>query len=191
VVHQPVDSSESASATTTTTQPTFTCHVALTSVVIRKKKPTEPTTTTSNDAEAEKQQSTDNGGKNDVDDYDEVNCLPKEACLQALADLRHTRWFCTVALNLPSCVECIRLVKDLKSRDPVWSVLTEWTVELLVERALYTAHVPLNPAASIMRVMEVSASSLITQSCRLTPVGLCYRPSDGWYRGQIAKPDVL
>jgi hypothetical protein len=35
-------------------------------------------------------------------------------------------------------------------------VLDDWTIELLVERALYSAHVPLNPAASIMRVMEVS-----------------------------------
>ena len=47
------------------------------------------------------------------------------------------------------------MVKDLCIRDPAWSVLSGWAVEILVERALYTAWVPLNPAASLMRVMEV------------------------------------
>ena len=150
----------------------FTCHVVLTSVAIRKKKPESAPAVTVAETETEKQPSTDNGGKTDADDYDEANCLPKEGCLQALADLRRTRWFCTVALNLPSCVECIRLVKDLKSRDPKWSVLTDWTVELLVERALFTAHVPLNPAASIMRVMEVSRRFSIILTYSRYPLSL-------------------
>jgi hypothetical protein len=120
----------------------------------RKKKPK------TEDADPEKK-GADNGENEDEVPvvYDEAKCLPKERCLQALADLRHTRWFCSMALNLPSCVECIRLVKDLAKRDPKWSVLKDWTVELLVERALYSAQVPLNPAASIMRVMEVRSGS--------------------------------
>ena len=122
----------------------------------RKKKPK------TEDADPEKK-GADNGENEDEVPvvYDEAKCLPKERCLQALADLRHTRWFCSMALNLPSCVECIRLVKDLAKRDPKWSVLKDWTVELLVERALYSAQVPLNPAASIMRVMEVRSGSYI------------------------------
>ena len=60
-----------------------------------------------------------------------------------------------MALNLPSCVECIRLIKDLAKRDTAWAALSDWNLELLVERALFSAHVPLNPAASVMRVMEV------------------------------------
>ena len=82
--------------------------------------------------------------------------LPKEKCLQALAELRHSKWFAVTAANMPSCVECIRIVKDLSNRDPAWNVLTDWAIELLVERALFTAWMPLNPAASLMRVMEVS-----------------------------------
>jgi hypothetical protein len=61
-----------------------------------------------------------------------------------------------MASNIPSCVECIRVVKDLMKRDSAWATMNDWTIELLVERALYSAHVPLNPAASIMRVMEVN-----------------------------------
>ena len=83
--------------------------------------------------------------------------LSKEAGTKALTELRHSKWFAVTAANLPSCVECIRVVKDLCIRDPAWSVLSGWAVELLVERALYTAWMPLNPAASLMRVMEVSA----------------------------------
>ena len=64
-----------------------------------------------------------------------------------------------MALNLPSCVECIRIVKDLTKRDSAWAALSDWTLELLVERSLFSAHVPLNPAASIMRVMEVKVYS--------------------------------
>ena len=81
--------------------------------------------------------------------------LPKEKCLQALAELRHSKWFAVTAANMPSCVECIRIVKDLSNRDPAWNVLTDWAIELLVERALFTAWMPLNPAASLMRVLEV------------------------------------
>lgn len=82
--------------------------------------------------------------------------LPTDKCLEALAELRHSKWFAVTAANMPSCVECIRIVKDLSNRDPDWTVLSDWAIELLVERALFTAWMPLNPAASLMRVMEVS-----------------------------------
>ena len=82
--------------------------------------------------------------------------LPKDKCLEALAELRHSKWFAVTAANMPSCVECIRIVKDLSNRDLSWNVLTDWAIELLVERALFTAWMPLNPAASLMRVMEVT-----------------------------------
>ena len=81
--------------------------------------------------------------------------LPTDKCLEALAELRHSKWFAVTAANMPSCVECIRIVKDLSNRDPDWTVLSDWAIELLVERALFTAWMPLNPAASLMRVMEV------------------------------------
>ena len=89
------------------------------------------------------------------------DALTKDKCLQALAELRHSRWFTSRASSLPSCVECIRILRDLSRRDPVWACLSDWAVELLVERALYSAWRPLNPAASLMRVMEVLAQGLL------------------------------
>jgi hypothetical protein len=125
---------------------TFICYVTFTSTVFRK---------------VEKED--DQNGKEPAPEASEDVKLPKEKCLQALADLRHSRWFAAMAANLPSCVECIRIMKDLARRDPAWSPLSDWTIELLVERALYSAWRPLNPAASLMRVMEVLyLSELIT-----------------------------
>ncbi len=55
-----------------------------------------------------------------------------------------------------SCVECIRVVRDLCRRDPVWGqALNDWAVELLVQRAVETAMRELAPSRSLMRVMEV------------------------------------
>eukprot|EP00093_Oithona_nana_P010101 10101.XXX_52713_54495_1 [CDS] Oithona nana genome sequencing. len=92
---------------------------------------------------------------------DEADSLPSEKCLLALAELRHARWFSAMASNLPSCVECIRIMRDLCRREPSWSCLTDWSIELIVERALFSAWRPLNPAASLMRVMEVLASGIL------------------------------
>lgn len=114
----------------------YACNITLTSTVIRSNKEEED-------------------GKKDM--------LAKEKCLQALAELRHSRWFTAMAANLPSCVECIRIVRDLSQRDPCWTSLSDWAIELLVERALFSAFMPMNPAASLMRVMEVVASGLLQE----------------------------
>jgi len=112
----------------------------------------------------------DNGNGNGTEKKEETikkveiapeDALPLDKCLRALAELRHSRWFASRVSGLPSCVECIRIMRDLARRDPVWSCLSEWAIELLVERALYSAWRPLNPAASLMRVMEIGASGIL------------------------------
>ena len=108
---------------------------------------------------------------------DEANLLPKEKCLAALAELRHARWFAAMAASLPSCVECIRIMKDLVRRDPVWSSLSDYTIELLVERSLYSAWRPLNPAASLMRVMEVNCSYFFYEIVKSLSLGSCTNQS--------------
>jgi len=143
---------------------TVICYVTLTATCLRKKPEIPKEEKESND------DSKETAGTNDkpvevkkeikVEQLDEKDLLPKEKCLAALAELRHARWFGAMASILPSCVECIRIMKDLVRRDPVWGSLSDWTIELLVERCLYSAWRPLNPAASLMRVMEVVASGL-------------------------------
>ena len=63
--------------------------------------------------------------------------------------------------NISSCVESIRMVRDKVQRDQVWSSLGGWAIELLVERALFSAGRNLSPSSALMRIMEVVASGLL------------------------------
>ena len=148
---------------------TMFCYVTFTSTALRKKPKKEEEAKKEGD-DAEKTETTENGNgvkkeeeakKPEPKKIDPKDALPKDKCLRALAELRHSRWFASRCAPLPSCVECIRIMRDLSRRDPVWSCLSEWAIELLVERALYSAWRPLNPAASLMRVMEICASGAL------------------------------
>lgn len=149
------------------------CYVTFTSTALRKKPQESKDDMETDEAkEAGNEEKADNGNgikKEETPKKPEVvvkpikpeDALPMDKCLRALAELRHSRWFAARVASLPSCVECIRIMRDLSRRDPVWSCLSEWAIELLVERALYSAWRPLNPAASLMRVMEISASGIL------------------------------
>ena len=138
------------------------CYVTFTSTALRAHDDQEKevkTEATDNDDEPSEEKAPEEGDdKSKV--VDEADGLPSEKCLSALAELRHARWFSAMASNLPSCVECIRILRDLCRRDASWSCLTDWSIELIVERALYSAWRPLNPAASLMRVMEVKTCTV-------------------------------
>jgi hypothetical protein len=86
---------------------TYTCNVAMTSVAIRSSPPTPA----DKDSEADKDAAEAPAVDAEDPPYDEKTCLPKARCLKALAELRRSRWFSSMALCLPSCVECIRIVK--------------------------------------------------------------------------------
>lgn len=137
------------------------CYVTFTSTSLRKnvtenaaeEKPVNEESNSNNSDEQDN--SADQQPIVKTETENDVESLPSEKCLQALAELRHSRWFSSRAAALPSCVECIRIMRDLTRRDPVWACMSDWAIELLVERALYSAWRPLNPAASLMRVMEV------------------------------------
>jgi hypothetical protein len=51
--------------------------------------------------------------------------------------------------------------RDLAQRVPAWNNLGDWPIELLVERALYSAGIPLPPAESLLRILEVVAAGLV------------------------------
>jgi len=150
---------------------TMFCYVTFTSTALRKKSDeTAAATAEGEDAAETAGGDKDNGNGNGTEKKEDTikkveiapeDALPLDKCLRALAELRHSRWFASRVSGLPSCVECIRIMRDLARRDPVWSCLSEWAIELLVERALYSAWRPLNPAASLMRVMEIGASGIL------------------------------
>ncbi|KAJ3621285.1 hypothetical protein MTP99_003437 [Tenebrio molitor] len=89
--------------------------------------------------------------------------LARGKCLQALAALRHTKWFQARALGLHSCVVIIRILRDLCQRVPTWSPLSSWAMELLAEKVISSVpgQVQLSPGDALRRVMEAVASGLL------------------------------
>nr|CAG4638329.1 EOG090X037N [Cyclestheria hislopi] len=101
--------------------------------------------------------------------------LSSEHCLQALAQLRRAKWFQARANSLQNCVMIIRVMRDFCLRSPIWANMDFWAMELLVERAIYSAGMPLSPGDAFRRVFEtLSAGMLLTST-------------DGWSPG-IADP---
>ncbi|XP_074039197.1 zinc finger RNA-binding protein isoform X2 [Leptinotarsa decemlineata] len=89
--------------------------------------------------------------------------LSRGKCLQALAALRHTKWFQARVLGLHSCVLIIRILRDLCQRVPTWSPLSSWAMELLAEKVISSvpASAQLSPGDALRRVMEAVASGLL------------------------------
>merc|ERR1712203_359623 len=87
--------------------------------------------------------------------------LPKDKCNLALSEMRHSKWFSLTAAKLNACVECIRIVKDISNRDPIWNVVPDWAIEVMVGRAAFTAWIPLNIGNLLKRVMEIIASVIL------------------------------
>ncbi|CAK8686448.1 unnamed protein product [Clavelina lepadiformis] len=87
--------------------------------------------------------------------------LNKEKCLNALALLRHAKWFQACANGIPSCVVIIRILRDMSRMLKPWKALTDWAIELLTEKSLCTSPVPLTLGGSFMRVLEVISSGIL------------------------------
>lgn len=107
-----------------------------------------------------------NQDKGEEEEEDSTGMLPRDKGLQALAELRHSKWFTAMAANLNSCVESIRIMKDKAQREMVWGCLGSWALEILVERCLFSAGRNLSPSSSLMRVLEAVASGLLMNDGR-------------------------
>ncbi|XP_033108518.1 zinc finger RNA-binding protein-like isoform X2 [Anneissia japonica] len=92
---------------------------------------------------------------------DPPDVLDRQKCLDALAALRHAKWFQARANCLQSCVIIIRVLRDLCERIPTWSPLNGWPVELLCERVIASAGQPLTPGESLRRIFEAIAGGVI------------------------------
>ncbi|XP_017843902.1 zinc finger RNA-binding protein isoform X2 [Drosophila busckii] len=91
----------------------------------------------------------------------ETEILPREPCLQALAALRHAKWFQARATGLQSCVMVIRILRDLCQRTASWQALPQWSLELLVEKVISSAGFPISPGDCLRRIMEALASGFL------------------------------
>ncbi|XP_057688428.1 zinc finger RNA-binding protein isoform X2 [Corythoichthys intestinalis] len=92
---------------------------------------------------------------------DPADVLDRQKCLDALAALRHAKWFQARANGLQSCVIIIRILRDLCQRAPTWSAFPGWALELLVEKAISSASAPLSPGDALRRVFECISSGIL------------------------------
>lgn len=125
--------------------------ICLTSPLLRDSQDASNSTEASNSAEAPTQDL-----PTKMSDF-----LPREPCLQALAELRHAKWFQARALCLKSCVMVIRILRDLCQRVPSWHALNQWALELLTEKVISSAGFPLSPGDCLRRIMEAISTGIL------------------------------
>nr|XP_056716027.1 spermatid perinuclear RNA-binding protein isoform X2 [Euleptes europaea] len=92
---------------------------------------------------------------------DPPDLLDRQKCLDALASLRHAKWFQARANGLKSCVIVLRILRDLCNRVPTWVPLKGWPLELICEKAIGTCNRPLGAGEALRRVMECLASGIL------------------------------
>uniref|UniRef100_A0A3Q3WGS2 Zinc finger RNA-binding protein n=1 Tax=Mola mola TaxID=94237 RepID=A0A3Q3WGS2_MOLML len=133
---------EAAIILTSCTEPKMQVTITLTSPIIREE----------------------NGQDGDVTSgmvKDPADVLDRQKCLDALAALRHAKWFQARANGLQSCVIIIRILRDLCQRVPTWSPFPGWAMELLVEKAISSASAPLSPGDALRRIFECISSGIL------------------------------
>jgi len=91
---------------------------------------------------------------------DEKDVLDKGKTLEALAALRHAKWFQARANQLTSCVITIRIMRDLCQRVAAFKPLSAWTIELLCEKAIGSNFGPVPPGEAFRRVLEAVSSGI-------------------------------
>lgn len=135
-------------------QPLITCKILLTSPAVR--------TDSEMKAAAEEAVKVESPAAENLSEVESEDLLNKQRCLESLASLRHAKWFQARASNIPNCVVIIRVLRDLCRRNPTWEPLTQWGLELLVEKSLSSASGQLSPGEGMRRVLEcVSAGILL------------------------------
>ncbi|XP_025414887.1 zinc finger RNA-binding protein isoform X2 [Sipha flava] len=95
--------------------------------------------------------------------------LDKTKCLEALAAIRHAKWFQARLGVIANGPLIIRILKDFIMREPKWHPFTPWMLELFVERVLTSAFPPnspnaaagLSPAECLRRFLESIASGAL------------------------------
>lgn len=145
-----ISTSECAIVISSTVEPKCTVKVLLTSPAMRDD--IETTEGEKKEGEAKKEPVPKAVEPKDI--------LDKEKSLQALAALRHAKWFQARANQLQSCVIVIRIFRDMRNRVPAFKALGEWAIELLCEKALASSFQPMAPGCAFRRVLEVISSGV-------------------------------
>ncbi|KAG5330508.1 ZFR2 protein, partial [Acromyrmex heyeri] len=148
------------SAALTVSGGTVTVSVTLTSPLMRET-PKSATADNGGQQQQEAAQLQTTPAASSVTKPDPPDVLPKAKCLEALAALRHAKWFQARATSLQSCVMVIRIMRDLCNRVPTWGPLNPWALELLTEKVISTAGGPLSPGEALRRLLECVAGGIL------------------------------
>ncbi|XP_014251856.1 zinc finger RNA-binding protein [Cimex lectularius] len=96
-----------------------------------------------------------------------LETLDQAKCLEALAQLRRAKWFQARPANNHSSVLVIRILRDLCHRNPTWAPLSQWGIELLVDKVVGCA--ALSVAEALRKVLEAIAGGvLLPGSCGIS-----------------------
>lgn len=139
-------------------QPLITCKILLTSPTVRTDSELKAA---AEEAAAAATASTITPLAETLPELDSEDLLNKQRCLESLASLRHAKWFQARASNIPNCVVIIRVLRDLCRRNSTWTPLTQWGLELLVEKSLSSAGNPLSAGEAMRRVLECVSSGVL------------------------------
>ena len=87
--------------------------------------------------------------------------LPKQVCLEHLTEIKRARWFQEQLLPISNALLILRILRDYCQRDPVWSVLNTWTLEVLVSKCFL--HKPFERVGHKFRsIIEAIASGILS-----------------------------
>ncbi|XP_011692948.1 PREDICTED: zinc finger RNA-binding protein isoform X2 [Wasmannia auropunctata] len=149
------------SAALTVSGGTVTVSVTLTSPLMRESPKSTAAADNGGQQQQEAAQLQTTPAAPTVTKPDPPDVLPKAKCLEALAALRHAKWFQARATSLQSCVMVIRIMRDLCNRVPTWGPLNPWALELLTEKVISTAGGPLSPGEALRRLLECVAGGIL------------------------------
>ncbi|XP_053137625.1 spermatid perinuclear RNA-binding protein isoform X3 [Hemicordylus capensis] len=136
-------------------------HVSEAAIVIRSTKELPLTLKVTLTSPLIRDEAEKKDGVDSVPMKDPPDLLERQKCLEALASLRHAKWFQARANGLKSCVIVLRILRDLCNRVPTWAPLKGWPLELICEKAIGTCNRPLGAGEALRRVMECLASGIL------------------------------
>uniref|UniRef100_A0A8C4QA75 Interleukin enhancer binding factor 3a n=1 Tax=Eptatretus burgeri TaxID=7764 RepID=A0A8C4QA75_EPTBU len=92
-----------------------------------------------------------------------ADVLDRQKCLNALAAVRHTKWFQARIVPQKSCIIVLRVMRDLCNRVHTWKPLQGWVIELLCEKAIMTSIRPMGAGEALRRVIECLAAGILLE----------------------------
>uniref|UniRef100_UPI00358F5F16 interleukin enhancer-binding factor 3-like isoform X2 n=1 Tax=Myxine glutinosa TaxID=7769 RepID=UPI00358F5F16 len=92
-----------------------------------------------------------------------TDVLDERKCLNALAAIRHIKWFQAQIVPQESCVIVLRVMRDLCNRAYTWKPLQGWVIELICEKAIMSSVHPMGAGEAFRRVIECLAAGMLLE----------------------------